>query len=937
MISLEDAASRTPDPSRARKNLESFLDANPEYEDVLKEHLHQVAMLFAYTQFLANFSIKRPDFLVSQLRTMGTPVRRQELTEEFRKRIAALPPEEVMKAFREFRREIQIGITLRDVLRITDTTECMDELSDLADVIIQVAVDHVMEGMVTRFGTPADHALSIFGLGKLGARELNYSSDVDLIFVYGSDEGQTEGATGPSGSPVGSISNHEFYCRLATDFSKFLSQTTEDGFVYRVDLRLRPNGQRGDAALSLRSYEDYYESWGREWERLALVRARHVAGDEQLGDEFLEMIVPFVWRKYLDYSTIEEIRGLKMKIDKKFKKDDIKRGQGGIREIEFFIQAFQLIHGGKEPLLRNNRTLIALYFLRQKGLIGDEDQADLSDSYLYFRKIEHYIQMLNDIQTHSIPADTALRDALARKAGFASYGEFSRDLQGRRKKVHEIYNLFFRSETVSEDEGETLFIFEGRLDDDMLERFLHTKNVQDINSSMRYIQKIKEGVLGFHSLKGRKILREIAPGLLDMTMASSAPDRGLKNFVHFLGVVSLNESYLESFKASRDLSKALIDIFSRSEYLSKQILSSPAYLDMLSSGALRKKTLAGMKREIGGMRKEEDALNNSIRVFRKSEEIRLGLMFMNHSISSRGLMSGLSKVAETIVDHTIRTVGIELGLRTDEKVGIVAMGKLGGREITIGSDLDIIFYTWNSVHEKQIKASQKFLKVLQSYTHEGIAYKVDTRLRPDGSKGPLINSISGYRDYYLTHADSWEVQALLKARPISGHRKAIQAFMEMRNEAFRSRAPAIRSEEITQMRSRIMKELAKKEKGIDIKIDKGGTGEIEFLVQYIQLRHAGQLATYQSTVAAIDHMRKERIISENDAFFLKETYFFYRSVESYLRLAAMQVIHEEGIETEYLAQFLKFRDGKQFLQVLQETLERVAQLADRIYKKEGSG
>jgi len=928
---LEEAAGNTPDPIRSLKNLESFFNAHPDHEGTLRSNIQNVAMLFAYSQFLANFSIKKPQSLISQIETASTVVSRQALAEDLRQRIETLSVDEAMRVFREFRREIQTGITLRDILRLTDTTESMEELSDLADSIVQVAADYIILRMIEKHGEPTEHSLAVFGLGKLGAQELNYSSDIDLIFIYGTDEGQTTGVPGPTGASVGSISNHEFYCKVATEFSKLLSKTTADGFVYRVDLRLRPNGERGDAALSLRSYEAYYESWGSEWERLALIRARHVAGDETLAEDFLNMIVPFVWRKYLDFSTIDEIRGLKARIDAKFKKDDIKRGVGGIREIEFFIQAFQLIYAGKEPLLRKRKTLIALYLLQQKNFIGDEDQAVLSENYLYFRRIEHYIQMLNDIQTHAIPSDAMVQESLARKTGFHSFDEFILDLKERRQKVHEVYNLFFRSKVIEEDHAETHFVFEEKVDDSGLERFLRAKNIHDIGSAARSIHNIREGVLGFHSLKGRKILRDIAPGLLDRVMASTAPDRSLRNFEHFLEVVSLNEAYLESFHANSKLGEAIIDVFSYSEYLSRLILSNPAYLDMLTGGTRRKKTLRAMREELAGSEMSYAGVNNAIRFFRKSEEIRLGLLFISRSLTVMELMSGLSKAAETIVDFTIRRVGIEIGLRSDEKVGIIAMGKLGGREIIIGSDLDIIFFTDNEVDAQQIRASERFLKILQAYTHEGIAYKVDTRLRPDGSKGPLMKSIEGYRDYYLRHAGSWEIQALLKARPVSGSEKAMSSFMKMRHEVFVERASSVKGEEIVEMRNRIMNERGKRGKGIDIKIDKGGLGEIEFLVQYLQLRHVSDLADYQSTVAALKQIRKKAIIPAAQAEFLEETYTFYRSIEAYMRLAMMQGIREEDRETEYLAVFMGYEEGRQFLQALQERFDQISRMAEMIY------
>ncbi|UCG77989.1 MAG: bifunctional [glutamate--ammonia ligase]-adenylyl-L-tyrosine phosphorylase/[glutamate--ammonia-ligase] adenylyltransferase, partial [Nitrospirota bacterium] len=805
---LKKASESTPDPSRSLKNLTSFAGSNPSFESKLKVNIKYVSALFSCSQFLANFSIKRPELLFDALEGVGKVDSRREIEDDLRSRIDGLSYDLAMTVFREFKKEQMIKITVRDISGMSDIVESMEQMSDLADAMISVAMDVVRSYLESKFGTLDDHSFSVFALGKLGAQELNYSSDVDLIFVYGDDRGQTTGIKGPTGAIINSLNNHEYYCRLSTEIAKFLSQNTADGFVYRVDMRLRPEGQRGDSAISLRSYELYYESWGREWERLALIRSRFVCGDEELAEEFLKMIEPFVWRKYIDYSTIDEIRSLKVKIDATFKKDDIKRGYGGIREIEFFIQSMQLIHGGKEPLLRQRRTLIALHMLHQKAHIGEDDHMLLTDNYIYLRKVEHYVQMLNDIQTHTVPVDADLREALALKLGFSSTKEFTDDLSSRRLKIRETYHLLF-GPVEEEEAGPSSIIFEEDITEEEIREYLSSKGIEETKDLLTLIQKVKDELERSLTLKGRRIMRSVLPGMVEKAISTNSPDSAMKNIVQFIDVLSANEPYLEAFMENRVLSDALIEVFSVSNYISKMILSNPEHIDVLSGGTTRRKTLASMKRELRGMTSSGMPLNHAIRIFKRSEEIRLGVMFLNRQIRVDHLVKGLTKVAESISDIVIVEVCKELGVPAGSFVQVAAMGKFGGREITIGSDLDLLFYVTEDIQDVCIKTAERFLRVLQSYTKDGIAYKVDTRLRPDGSKGPLVNNVSGYRNYYMKHADTWEIQALLKARPVSTSRDGLCSFMKMREDVLRERAKEVTKEDVVNMRERILTELRK--------------------------------------------------------------------------------------------------------------------------------
>ncbi len=353
MDEREIALSHLPDPERAVKNIDSFLSENPDYAEKLNGCITEASTLFSCSQFLANYCVKNPDALFDAINNLSISFDSEELGYELRAMLSACGSiNEGMKAVRIFRKNKLLIITLKDILKQAGLQEIMVDMSMLADAVLQESLDFVKSFLGLRYGEPENNSIAVIALGKLGAQELNYSSDVDIIFVY-REEGETTGVSAIQGAVMNRISAFEYYTKLVEEFVRFLSANTEDGFAYRVDLRLRPQGQRGNLALSLKSHEEYYESWGQLWERAALLRARPVAGDMRLGEEFLSLIKPFVYRKYLDFEAINEIRRMKSQVEQikaGTLSRDIKRGYGGIREIEFFIQIFQLIYGGKEHL-----------------------------------------------------------------------------------------------------------------------------------------------------------------------------------------------------------------------------------------------------------------------------------------------------------------------------------------------------------------------------------------------------------------------------------------------------------------------------------------------------------------------------------------------------------------------------------------------------------
>jgi glutamate-ammonia-ligase adenylyltransferase len=929
---LKDAAYATPDPERALNNLSSFIAQNPSREDDLEANIRSVSLLFSFSQFLANYCISNADVLFDVLREVDSPQDREALfgilREDLRKKGESLLRPYILDPYmavvREFKMRETLRITLRDILKKIDVVEVMYELSALADAVIENSLSVVRQSMRETYGAPAADAFSVIALGKLGGEELNFSSDVDLIFVYGPEEGETSGVLTPQGVKVNKLSSHEYYCKTGEALTRFLALNTGEGFAYRVDLRLRPQGQRGDIALGLRGYEIYYESWGRAWERAMLIRARPAAGDEELGKDFMAMIRPFVYRKYLDYGAIEEIRSLKTKIDSAFKKGDIKRGFGGIREVEFFAQALQLMYGGREPLLRERSTLKVLNMLFQKALMGQEDYFILSDVYRFLRTLEHRLQQLNNLQTHTVPSGEAELEALGRKMGFRDAKTFTADLDGRRAKVRDIYDSLFSGQ--KEEPALSGPFFDEEMSDADLREYLSATGLKDIDKAVRNVKSIKDSIFTFQTLRGRRLLGRILPLFIDSALNSGAPDMALNYLQSFADLLSVNESYIEIFSRERRLIDMLTYVFSQSEYLSKMLLSRPQYLEMIGWKERTAKSLKQLEEEIRNSIEEGRSLNDAVRLVKQTEEIRLGMLFLQKKAGVTGVVKGLSKTAEAILSACAESLS-----EGAEDLAVIGFGKLGGREITFGSDLDVIFVSKDDPGQAVTRAAEKLLRMLISYTKEGVAYRIDTRLRPEGEKGVLVSSLESFEKYYAKAAAFWEFQALLKARPVAGNMKTGLSFLTMASGTLVSRGREISALDIRQMRERILRELSKEAHGYDVKLGTGGIEDIEFTTQYLQLAHCsgrGELLV-QGTVKALERLRAARLIQREEAESMKDAYLFYRTLESFLRLRGEQVLKREDERLRYAAEFLGFAEIGAFVDVFEKKRERVKNFRDR--------
>ncbi|UCD34406.1 MAG: bifunctional [glutamate--ammonia ligase]-adenylyl-L-tyrosine phosphorylase/[glutamate--ammonia-ligase] adenylyltransferase [Nitrospiraceae bacterium] len=909
-----EAAATTSDPGRARRNLLRFLELNPGQGRLIPS-LPLTAKLFAASQFLANFCIARPAELRSAVMEREKNMSARLLATRAQKELVLDEDSDLssmMTALRLFKKRYLLRITLRDISGDSDIQSGMDELTVLAEQIISTALAWSVRLNVRKFGTPPDNAMALIALGKLGGEELNYSSDIDVIAVYRSDEGQTSGIPNPSGVVYNRISTHEFYCKTVELFARMLSSQTGDGIAYRVDLRLRPQGQKGDIALPLKAYRTYYESWGRTWERIMLIRARPVAGDAGLGQAFMDTITPFVWREALDFSEIEEIQGLKKKIDSAYDRNDIKRGYGGIREVEFFVQTFQLLFGGAQTSLRTHRILNAIQALKWLKKVPEEDLTSLWENYLFLRRLEHYLQMKEDLQTHTLPAAEEL-EPLAQKMGFSDQDHFLADLRLRRMQVKSMYNSLLG--TREDVQSEALSLLEGGMKDSEISGYLSFRKVHEPAQALLRVKNIGEHLGVFRTPQERDLSRQVVPLMIENALASSDPDRALAGIESMITSYGIRPAHLTAFLEQRELMSGVVQIFSMSPYLSRIFLSNHFYLDMLIEEWSIAKSLRAMEDKLKRIEAAGEDVSTVLARHRRTEEVRIGMLCLVNILKFEDLFRGLSQLAEAVIRAVVEKSGYR-GL------SVIALGKLGGREMTFGSDLDIIFVSESA---QAMSHAERIIKTLTAYTDMGMLYSVDTRLRPDGSSGALVNNIEGYRNYYTGKAQSWEIQALLKARPAGGDMALGRAFAAMARDVVIKRGPAIGGDEITAMRERIVRELSREAGGIDIKLGPGGLGEIEFYTQSLQLRHAASFPEIlvQNTGAALLRLAKKDLLSADRKDTLYNTYSYLSKLQTFLRLNEAEVLPEEGALMVRAARFMGFDPPREFARYVRGLREAV--------------
>ncbi len=932
----------TPSPDQALNSFERLSGVVPPKDLTRlagrKKRLAQCVLLCGSSPFLVNLMYKSPETLTWLFLEDGIDVSRSADNMEAAVQAAVSEVTDfaaLQKALRCFKRREIVRIAARDLNVLAPLEEVMAELADLASSTLQAAYqvcrrclirDHGVPLALGETGVPLEAEMTVIGMGKLGGRELNFSSDIDIIYFYESDNGETAGIESGSGGRKGVVSLHAFFNKLGEMISKALSQVTEDGFVFRVDVGLRPEGKSGDMAVSLRSAEIYYESWGQSWERTAMLKARPVAGSLALGEQLLKTLQPFIYRKYLDYNLIEDMKQMKQKIDASLARSregeiNLKLGRGGIREIEFFIQALQLVYAGKNPKLRERNSLRALDTLLAANLLGVEDHDKLRDAYRFLRSVEHRIQVVQERQTHNLPAKDEEMLALARRSGFlrsSGLERFSEVLEGHRSNVSFIYGTLFhtRDEKLEQEvHPQVLFLLDPKADPDLVKDMLAERHFEDVDRAYDNLVSLRRGpVKGNLTERCRRILEKICPVMIQELFESPDPDLALTNLERFMAVIATRPSYYALLAENRQTIKLLVSLFGMSEFLSKILISHPELLDSLVSrvGSTVIKAKETMREELDTLLEQSDYYEDHLdilRRYRNEEFLRIGLNDIYGQLLQGELTTQLSMLGEICLEAAFRLAVTELsrfgrptceyeGGRAEAHLAIVALGKLGGGELNYHSDLDIIFVYDHqgttdgerqiSNHEYFAKLAQKIISILTMQTREGYVYKIDTRLRPSGNAGPLVTSLESFLEYHRKEAQIWERQALTKARVVLGD-EALAGQLDdiIRHTIYGATVGDEGRQEIQRLRMRMENELAQEKDGsYNIKTGRGGMVDVEFAVQYLQLREGYKIPELRtpSTVVALREINSLGLLPEGHAQTLLTGYKFLRKLENRLRI-----------------------------------------------------
>ncbi|MBJ6724659.1 bifunctional [glutamate--ammonia ligase]-adenylyl-L-tyrosine phosphorylase/[glutamate--ammonia-ligase] adenylyltransferase [Geomesophilobacter sediminis] len=986
------AALATPIPDMALNGLERLsMIAPDDFVQICtrRAFLAQLVNICGSSPFLTNIICRDPSYVRRLFidREIMAGRSESEMLAALRSRLPeGCSYQDLFAHLRRFKYVEMLRIAARDLNGLAPLEEVTGELSSLAAASLQIAYEAAKRELIAEHGLPMtmgpngpmEADLTIMGMGKLGGRELNFSSDIDLVYFYTSSKGETDGIDDGKGGRKGKVSLHAFFVKLAEMINRAISQVTGDGFVFRVDMGLRPDGKAGDLACSIRSAEVYYESWGQSWERAAMMKGRPVAGDLQLGEDLLEAIEPFIYRRYLDYNLIEDMMSMKLKIDASLQRlqegeINIKLGRGGIREIEFFIQTLQLVYAGKNPKLRERNSLWALAILRDSRIVRESDCSALTEAYIFLRTVEHRIQVVQERQTHNLPKKEDEMLALARRCGFLrpdGLEKFKETLERHRQAVSAIYGDLFlsRDERIKEEVlPEVYFFFDENADPDLIKDLLAERGIENPDLAYQSLLVLREGPARLNlTERGRRTLEKIAPLFLQEVFAAPDPDLALANLERFLTALRTRASIYALLAENRDILKLLTSLFGMSEFLSKIFIGHPELLDsMITRGyAYLTKERAAMASELNKLLTQAGDFEgqlDAMRRYRHEEFLRIGMNDIYGKMGQPEVAHQLTDLADVCLAAACRMATQELvrfgrpayvaedGTVGEASLAILAMGKMGGYELNYHSDLDIIYifdHQGMTDGEKSItnreyfaKLGQKIILILTTLTREGYVYKIDTRLRPSGNAGPLVTSLESFISYHDTEAQIWERQALTKARVSLGS-TALKAEIEkvIERTAYGTGADETVRSEIHRLRMRMENELAKESSGsYNIKTGRGGMVDVEFVVQFLQLKYGVDHPSVRTcnTLAALEAMRDAEILAQDDYLALAEGYRFLRRLENRLRIIHDYSMNDLGGPRKYLNKLAR-RLGydpklKNPGEVLMEDYERMTTQVREVY------
>ena len=925
---LDAMLPRCPDPGMALTNLERFVAACPEPEATLAvlvldpRTTEIVVQLFSTSQFFSDLLIRDPAWL-EWLRAGAERRDRSTLIDDLWGELQAAPHDEAQRiALRRFRRRESLRIGYNDIVRDRPLEVTTLDLSHLADACVEAAYRLAYAHAEARHGTPngpdgGPSRFVVLGLGKLGGEELNYSSDIDLIFLYDA-EGQTNGPR--------VVSNAEFFARMGGEVVRLLADHTAMGQAYRVDMRLRPEGDQGPLARSLAATLGYYETTGRTWERQALIKCRPVAGDLGLGAAFLAAISPFVYRRYLSGAEIGEIKAMKRRIEQRALSAgtaglEVKTGRGGLRDVEFVVQFLQLLHGGEYPEVRHANTLIALSRLEAVGCLDAEERGIMEDTYRFLRRVEHRLQTMFDRQTHQMPADFEEQRTLAIRLGYPPAGpwedrtgpaqRFLSDYRAKtelnRKILDHLLHDAFRDDAGAPADPVVDLVLDPEPGPELIAAALAPFPFQDRPKAYRNLMALAREEIPFLSqARCRHFLAAIAPRLLQALGRAPDPDMALTNLEKVSASLGAKAILWELFSFNPPTLRLFVEVCATSQFLSEILITNPGMIDDLRDSLVvdRAQPASAIRGELGELCRGAEDLSPILLSFRNKEWVRIGTRDILGREPIRNATRELADVAEAIVGQVARdqerrrmaVCGVPRracdGLRA--RWAVLGLGKLGGRELNYGSDLDLVFVCESDgqttgaggpIPNEQFfgEVARRVLKSLGGGCGSGPLYAIDTRLRPHGASGTLVSTLEGFAAYYQGPAQPWERLMLARARVVY----AAHDFGRTVTEAIRAILtlpvdPPALAREVLAMR----RKLEDSRGPADLKRGFGGSVDIEFLTQYLQLVHGREVPDIlrPNLWDALDALRRAGLIDAEAHAELRDAYDFSRTVESRLRI-----------------------------------------------------
>lgn len=829
-------------------------------------------LVFA-SPFVAASVQNQADIMPFLLAHAGESNASQPIADRIRTQLHAIPPDEFDSRLRQIRRAEMARIAWRDVNDLAPTTETLHDLSELADRCVQQALSHHEHTLVVRHGTPrsADgvaQRLVVLGMGKLGGKELNYSSDIDLIFAF-EQEGETDGAR--------PISNSEFFIKLGQRLIKSLNEVTRDGFVFRVDMRLRPHGDEGALALSFDAFEDYYTTLGREWERYALIKARVIAGDFAAGARLLHLLKPFVYRKYLDFGAFAQLREMKKAIEQEMNRkgliENIKLGPGGIREVEFIGQLFQLLRGGREPLLQTRSILTTLTVLLDMKELPAPIISELKAGYDFLRRAENRLQMMHDQQTQTLPQDEGDRARLAYAMRYPTWADFLHALNSHRHRIHQHFGSVLQTQRDEVPDTDPLSrLWHQSLSRDEALVALKLAGFHEPIAALNVLTEWQQELQGKVSDTVRQRLDLLIPKLLRQVATIDARASILSAIFALISAVLSRSVYLALLIEQPQALNQLIQLCAASPWIAELLRQQPILLDELidPQSLYQQPNTTELKAELTGFLArfpdDEERQFDELRRFRQLAVLRVAAADVMGILPVMRVSDQLTWIAEVILETVLQRAYQQLvdrhgepratdadGLSYTPGFAVIAYGKFGGIELGYGSDLDLVFLhnstdtnaltNGTKAIDNQVffaRLTQKIIHILSIRTPAGVLYEVDTRLRPDGASGLLVSSLVGFTQYQNAHAWLWETQALCRARFITGSPDIANEFIQIRRAALSQPRDTIALKQgVIDMRGKMRNEQEPVQADqFHLKKGLGGITDIEFMVQYLLLRHA---------------------------------------------------------------------------------------------------